>query len=154
MTSLSIFLAAVFLGIESFFHNRALEPMSAYNIAYNSFSSFCDTVVVIVFPCLNVNGEVLALKKNNKTKQNQSSHLWIHHQGGGHHDFLVDSLVQVASEKSPLIRARAAVFQKWEDHRMKVCIKKAKWGDCPRTSLYSTTKECQKNLVIRLTDLF
>ena len=32
--------------------------------------------------------------------------------------------------------------------------KEAKWGDCPRTSLYSTTKECQKNLVIRLTDLF
>ena len=32
--------------------------------------------------------------------------------------------------------------------------KEAKWGDCPRTSLYSTKKECQKNLVIRLTDFF
>ena len=28
----------------------------------------------------------------------------------------------------------------------------AKWGDSPRTSLYPTTRECQKNLVIRLTD--
>ena len=53
MTSLPIFLAAVFLGIESFFHNRAPEPMSAYNIlAYNNFSSLCNTVVVIVFPYL------------------------------------------------------------------------------------------------------
>ena len=44
MTLLSIFLAAVFLGIESFFHNRAPEPKSGYNIAYNNFSSLCNTV--------------------------------------------------------------------------------------------------------------
>ena len=30
----------------------------------------------------------------------------------------------------------------------------AKWGDSPRTSLYLTTRECQKNLVVRLTDFF
>ena len=30
----------------------------------------------------------------------------------------------------------------------------AKWGDSPRTSLYLTTRECEKNLVIRLTDFF
>ena len=60
----------------------------------------------------------------------------------------------MTSEKNPPIRARPAVFQKWEDHWIKV-RKEAKWGDCPRTSLYiSTTKECQKNLLIRLTDFF
>ena len=61
MTSLSIFLAAVFLGIESFFHNRAPEPMSAYNIAYNNFSSLCNTVVVIVFFHIFVNGEAISV---------------------------------------------------------------------------------------------
>ena len=44
-------------------------------------------------------------------------------------------------------------FKKCGDHWIKVC-KEAKWGDCPRTSLYSTTKKCQKNLVIWLTDFF
>jgi len=41
----------------------------------------------------------------------------MHHQDSGHHDFLVDSLVQVTSEKNPpVVGAGAAVFQKWEDH--------------------------------------
>ena len=42
-------------------------------------------------------------------------------------NFLVDSLVQVTSEKSPPIRARAAVFQKCGDHWIKM-RKEAKWG--------------------------
>ena len=97
------------------------------------------------------------MEKKNKTKKKtkQLSHFLNHHQDDGHHDFLVDSLVQETSEKNPSIGARPAVFQKWEDHWIKVRTKEAKWGDCPRTSLYiSTTKEYQKNLLIRLTDLF
>ena len=49
-------------------------------------------------------------------------------------NFLVDSLVQVTSEKSPPIRARAAVFQK--------CVKKPN-GGIVRGRLY--TKR-QKNV--------
>ena len=76
-------------------------------------------------------------KKKNKQKKKtkQLSHFLNHHQDDGHHDFLVDSLVQETSEKNPPIWARAAVFQKCGDHWIKV-RKEAKWGDCLRTSLY------------------